>query len=138
MNDHDIARNLVHRYPQFVIVDGDCGHDGPKQRHHYDYKKPFNVKLLCSTCHGKERSTFVGEGESVSTTRRSGPVMDFSLIRKYRIEKGLTQEGLARLMGKTFTKSRICSLEKGRSDDMTVKTLELLMFALDKDVRDFI
>lgn len=134
MNDHDIARNLIQRYPQFVIVDGDCGHSGPKQRHHYDYKKPFNVKLLCSTCHGRQRSTFVGE--TISSHR--GPVMDFSLIRRYRIEKGLTQEGLAKLMGKTFTKSRICSMEKGRTDNMTVKTLELLMFALDKNAEDFL
>lgn len=45
------AYYLTSKYPERIIIEFDCGHDGGKHKHHYDYNKPFNVHLLCWHCH---------------------------------------------------------------------------------------
>lgn len=61
----------------------------------------------------------------------------FSLIRQYRESIGLTQPELAARMGEGSTKSQVCGFERGRGRGLTMRTLERLAKALEKDPNDF-
>ena len=47
------AYYAIGKHPEKIIVEFDCGHQGKKYRHHYNYNKPFNIQLLCGHCHMK-------------------------------------------------------------------------------------
>lgn len=49
-NRHQAYR-LMAKFPEKVNIIFRCGHAGPKERHHPDYNKPFDVELLCIHCH---------------------------------------------------------------------------------------
>lgn len=53
MNEKLAAHQLVKKYPEKVIIEYECEHQGRKVHHHYDYSKPLNVHLLCGSCHRK-------------------------------------------------------------------------------------
>jgi hypothetical protein len=49
------ASQLARYYPDMVSILYECRcENGKKHRHHYDYKKPFDVILLCDQCHMTE------------------------------------------------------------------------------------
>lgn len=56
MNEQQTAHYLANRYPYKVIVLFECEHRGEKEKHHPNYSKPFEVELLCHSCHGEKRA----------------------------------------------------------------------------------
>ena len=53
------AKYLAGRYPERLIIKGECSCDvKKKQKHHPDYSKPFEVVMLCSNCHGAQHKKF--------------------------------------------------------------------------------
>jgi hypothetical protein len=50
------ASSLVARFPDRVRIHFECSHVGKKEHHHFDYYRPWDVMLLCKTCHGVENA----------------------------------------------------------------------------------
>lgn len=65
MNEKAFAHQQIQMHPERVVVELECIHEGKKVRHHYDYSKPFNVHLLCMSCH---RKTYVSGGRTSDTS----------------------------------------------------------------------
>ena len=55
MNDQQTAHYLANRYPSRLVIISECPHGGKKKKHHPDYKKPYEVELLCNLCHLSNR-----------------------------------------------------------------------------------
>ena len=49
--DRTKAYQLNNSYPEKIVILTECKHGGKKERHHPDYDKPFEVELLCKSCH---------------------------------------------------------------------------------------
>ena len=46
------ARNLVYKFPHKIKILSECACENVvKIKHHPDYSKPFEVELLCNSCH---------------------------------------------------------------------------------------
>jgi len=58
--ERENLRNNVYRlnkkYPEKIQILRTCDHKGEKFRHHPDYKKPFEIEMLCFECHGKAQN----------------------------------------------------------------------------------
>jgi hypothetical protein len=51
------ARALANSYPNLLVIKGECSCDvEKKQKHHPDYSKPFEVVILCASCHAAEHA----------------------------------------------------------------------------------
>jgi len=74
------AYRIMYRNPEKIIVEYECEHEGPKQRHHYDYDKPFNIHLLCLSCHGATRKSSP-EGPFKNSTARI-PISTWKQLRR--------------------------------------------------------
>jgi DNA-binding XRE family transcriptional regulator len=130
MTEQQTAQSLVVRFPKKVIVEGDCGHPGKKDRHHPDYSKPFNVILLCRSCH------------KALDVRKYRPMHEKNIgllsrnIRAFRLSAGLSQRDLSAKIG--MSAQRLHAIEElpdGKS--ITTWTLAILMDALHKEASDF-
>lgn len=48
------AHGLCQYHPEKIVILSECSHYlSDKQRHHPDYEKPFEIELLCRSCHRK-------------------------------------------------------------------------------------
>ncbi len=109
MNEQLTAHYLVNRYPQKVKILFNCGHDGKKGKHHPDYKKPFEIELLCHKCHGKHiKDRKLEKRIEAPVDYISKPLfVDLEKMERERERLGLTKaeiERRAKLKGSTYSK----------------------------------
>jgi DNA-binding NtrC family response regulator len=84
------ANYLVNKYPNRAIILFECKHEGKKQKHHPDYDKPYEVELLCCSCHGKRKRNMY-----VKYVKRI-PKFKINIILKTMKNQDLTKSELAK------------------------------------------
>lgn len=81
----------VFNHPEKLIILRECECDKPKIKHHPDYNKPFEIELLCKSCHWKEHKRLNPEFSKIKKKRKYLPKdfipqlsirMDEELIKK--------------------------------------------------------
>ncbi len=69
------AHSLIQQHPENIVILFECEHDSQKkERHHPNYDKPYEVEMLCRSCHRKKAGTAINKGEWDYTSISSGKV----------------------------------------------------------------
>jgi DNA-binding XRE family transcriptional regulator len=128
MTEERIARSLVHRFPEKVIVSGECGHRRKKDSHHPDYSLPFTVIRLCRSCHKMLHLKKLYESKNVNPVALK--------IRQFREEAQLTPGELAKKIG---VPPQFISIWENTPNDKSITTRNLAKIAdsLGKNADDF-
>lgn len=48
------VQQYAHLHRDHLTIIYECPHEGPKEDHHFDYRRPFEVLSLCPACHAAE------------------------------------------------------------------------------------